>query len=142
MALDAIDAREILDATYMAWNCGDIDGLLARYTDDLVFSSNVGGADGKPLTIVGKSAFREFIQGIAEVAESTSIIRHFWFRDGIGRAKVDYCLRHKKSELSLAGSYRQVTSFLDGKIARAQQFHDAARMAAFWRLVASEEAAR
>lgn len=136
--LDAEAAYRIVEAVYMAWNRGDLEGLLDQYVDDLTFWSNVGGADGKPITIVGKPAFRTFITGIADESNSTSIMRHFWFRDGVARAKIDYCLQHKKTDATLSGSYRQLTFFRDGKIARVEQYHDAARTAAFWRLADDE----
>lgn len=140
MELDATSARELLDATYNAWSRGDVDAVLAQYTDDLTFWSNLGGADGEPITIVGKEAFAKFVRELADTLEGASAMDHFSFADGIARATIEHYIRHKKTRLAMTGSYRQVTMFRDGKIARVEQYHDAARTAAFWRLVERETA--
>lgn len=140
MEFDARAARELLDAAYNAWSRGDVASVLAQYADDMTFWSNVGGPSGEPTTIVGKAAFAEFVEHLAATLEGASAMDHFSFADGIGRANVEHYIRHKKTGLTMAGSYRQVTTFRDGKITRVEQYHDAARTAAFWRLVDRETA--
>ncbi len=138
--MDEHRARSLIDRAYLAWSRGDVEGVLAQYVDDLTFSSNVGGADGQPLVIVGKPAFRPFIQGMAESMDSASVLEHFRFANGIGHARVEYYVRDRRTKHALSGAFRQVTAFRNGKILRAEQFHDAALMATFWRLVAHETA--
>ena len=140
MSLNEFSAREILDAAHAAWSEGNVEGVLAQYVDDLIYWCNTGAPNGTALTIVGKAELRAFLQTIAEVAESVSVSDYFRYRDGLGRAKIDCYIRHKKSGLMLCGSYRQVVTFRDQKISRLEEYHDAARMAAFWRLIAGETA--
>jgi len=45
---------------------------------------------------------------------------------------------HKGTGHKLAGTFRQVVYYRNNQIAQLEEFHDAARMAAFWRLVAGE----
>jgi ketosteroid isomerase-like protein len=138
--MDEHRARNLIDSAYRAWSRGDVEGVLAQYVDDLTFWSNVSAADDQPLTIVGKPAFRLFVQSLAETMDSASVLEHFRYSDGIGHARVEYYVRHKGTKHALSGAYRQVTHYRDGRILRAEQYHDAARTAAFWRLIGNETA--
>jgi ketosteroid isomerase-like protein len=137
--LDAHMAREILDSTHNAWSRGDIEAVLAHYTDDMVYWCNAGSLDGVPYVIEGKQAHRTFMRSIMAVAESATATEHFQFEDGIGRAKVEAYIRHRRTGLTLSGSYRQIVTYRGRKIVRLDEYHDAAKMAAFWRMVTSEE---
>ena len=127
MILDEVRARDILDAAHAAWSRGDVEGVLSQYVDDLTYWSNTGAPDGGPLTIVGKMALRAFLESIG---------------DGLGRAKIECFIRHKQTGHTLVGSYRQVITFRGDKILRVDEYHDAAKMAAFWRLIAGETVER
>lgn len=137
--LDAQSARDVLDGAHAAWSNGDIERLLSYYADDLVYWCNAGSLEGAPYVLEGKPAYRTFLHSIVAVADSASVTEHFQFEDGIGRAKVECYIRHRRTGLVLSGSYRQVATFRGRKIARIEEFHDAAKMAAFWRLVTCEE---
>lgn len=137
--LDAQTAREILDSAHDAWCKGDIERILCHYVDDLTYWCNAGSLDGTPYVIEGKQAFRTFLTSIASVAESASVTEHFQFEDGVGRAKVEAYIRHKKTGHTLSGTFRQIVTYRGKKIAKLEEYHDAAKMAAFWRLVASDE---
>ncbi len=138
--LDESSAREILDKAHAAWSTGDIEGVLAQYVDDLTYWCNTGGPDGTPLTIAGKDALRTFMQSITRVAESISVSEYFRLQDCVGRANVECYIRHRSTGHKLVGSYRQVITYRGDKIARIEEYHDAARMAAFWRLIAGDPA--
>lgn len=138
--MDEHRARSLIDGAYLSWSRGDVEGVLSKYVDDLTFWSNVSGVDEQPLTIVGKPAFRLFVQSIAKAMDSASVLEHFRFCDGVGHARVEYYIRDRRTKHALCGAYRQVTVFRDGRILRAEQYHDAARTAAFWRLIANETA--
>ncbi len=127
-----------MDLAHAAWSTGDIEGVLAQYVDDLTYWCNTGGPDGTPMTIAGKDGLRDFMQSIAQVAESVSVSEYFRLQDGVGRANIECYIRHKSTGHKLVGSYRQVVTYRGDKIARLEEFHDAARMAAFWRLIAGD----
>ncbi len=137
MELNEYEAREILDSAHAAWSCGDIDGSLSFYVEDLTYVCNTGGADGGPLQINGRQALREMLLEINKVAEGISVTDYFRFRDGVARATVECFIRHRMTSHTLVGSYRQLVTYRDNKIARLEEFHDAARMITFWRMVSS-----
>ncbi len=115
--------------------------MLAHYADDLVYWCNAGSLDGIPYIIEGKQELRTFLRSILSVAESATATEHFQFEDGIGRAKVEAYIRHRRTGHVLSGSFRQIVTFRNRKIVRLEEYHDAAKMAAFWRMVTTDEAA-
>jgi ketosteroid isomerase-like protein len=139
MIFDEFSAHEVLDTALVAWSREDIEGVLSCFVDDLTYWCNTGAPHGSPLTISGKQAFGTFLQSM-QVAERVAVSEYFRLVDGVGRASIEYFVKHKRTGHALNGSYRQLISFRDGKIARLEEYHDAARMAAFWRLIAGEAA--
>ncbi|WP_295559407.1 nuclear transport factor 2 family protein [uncultured Hyphomicrobium sp.] len=139
--LDAELAREILDSAHNAWSRGDVEAMLAYYDDDVTYWCNAGSLDGIPYIIQGKQGLRTFLRSILAVAESATATEHFQFEDGIGRAKVEAYIRHRRTGHVLSGCYRQIVTYRGRKIVRLDEYHDAAKMAAFWRMVTCDEAA-
>lgn len=137
--LDAQIARDVVDGTHAAWSNGDIERLLSFYTDDLTYWCNAGSIEGTPYILHGKPAFRTFLHSIHAVAESGSVTEYFHFEDGVARTSVECYLLHRRTGLVLSGSFRQVMTFRGRRIVRLEDYHDAAKMAAFWRLVTCEE---
>lgn len=115
--------------------------MLAYYTDDVIYWCNAGSLDGIPYIIEGKPGMRTFLRSIISVAESATATEHFQFEDGIGRAHVEAYIRHRRTGHVLSGSFRQVVTYRGRKISRLEEYHDAAKMAAFWRMVTSDETA-
>lgn len=138
MILNAHTAREILDATHAAWSRGDVATMSSWFVDDMTYWSNTGSQDGSPLVIHGRAAHAAMLQSIASVAESVSVTEHFQFSHGIGRAQVECYIRHKQTGHVLSGTFRQIVTYRGDRILRLDEYHDAAKMAAFWRLVTSE----
>lgn len=131
-------AKAVLDAAHAAWSSADIERLLGWYAEDLTYICNTGGPNGEPLTILGREGMRAFLAPVIGVAESMSVVDSFHYADGVGRARVSTFIRHKKTGHTLSGSYRQLVTFGGDRICRLEEFHDAAKMAAFWRLVTNE----
>jgi ketosteroid isomerase-like protein len=140
MELDEHKARIILDLTHAAWSRGDVEGVLAHYVEDLTWFCNTGGPDGGPLTIIGKHGLRGMLQPIVDVAESVSVSEYFRFADGVGRAKIECYIRHKTTRHLMVGSYRQLITYRGDKIERMEEFHDGAKMIAFWEMISGEAA--
>jgi ketosteroid isomerase-like protein len=140
MQLDEHRARMILESSHAAWSRGDVEGVLRHYADDLSYHCNTGGPDGGPLVIEGKQSLRNFLRAIVDVAESVSVPEYFRYSDGIGRSKIECYIRHKTTHHSLVGSYRQLVTYRDNRIARTEEFHDAAKMIAFWKMISGEAA--
>jgi ketosteroid isomerase-like protein len=140
MQLDEHRARLIHEATLAAWSRGDIRGVASHFVEDLTYFCNTGGPDGGPLTIQGQKAYREMLGQIVDVAESVCAPEYFRFADGMGRAKVECYIRHKTTRHTLVGSYRQLITYRGDKIERLEEFHDANKMIAFWRMISGEAA--
>lgn len=128
-----------MEAAHDAWCKGEIERLLGHYVDDCTYWCNAGTLDGSPFIVEGKQPYRTFLRSIASVAESGSVIEHFQFEDGVGRAQVEAYIRHRRTGHVLSGTYRQIVTYRGRKIARCEEYHDAAKMAAFWRMVTSDE---
>jgi ketosteroid isomerase-like protein len=133
-------ARMILNVMHAAWSRGDIEGVLAHYVDDLTYFCNTGAPDGGPLLISGKQALRRMLQSIVGVAESVSVPEYFRFAEGTGRATIECYLRHKTTGHTLIGSYRQLITYRGDRIERLEEFHDAAKMMAFWQMITADAA--
>lgn len=140
MGLDEHRARMIVESAHAAWSRGDVDGAVRYCADGITYFCNTGGPDGGPLTIVGKEAYRQFLQQIVDVAESVSVPEYFRFEDGVGRTTIDCYIRHKTTRHTLVGSYRQLVTYDGPWIVRLEEFHDAAKMIAFWRMISGEAA--
>lgn len=131
-------ARDILDTCHNAWSRGEIERMLSHCTEDLYYWCNAG-FDGSPYILEGKPAYRTFLMSIVSVAESATATEHFQLEDGVGRAKVEAYIRHRRTGYVLSGTYRQIVTFRGRKIAKIEEYHDAAKMAAFWRLVTCDQ---
>lgn len=140
MDLDEHRARLIHEATLAAWSNGNLEGVTRHFVEDLTYFCNTGGPDGGPLTIVGQAAYRGMLQTILDVAESVCVSEYFRFAEGTGRAKIECYIRHKTTRHTLVGSYRQLITYQGDKIVRLEEFHDAAKMIAFWRMISGEAA--
>ncbi len=138
MILDELNARAALEAAHVALGSGNIASMLSHCDDDIIYWCNAGGLRAKPLRVVSKLALSDYLESVAWVAESISVVDRFQFRDGVGHAKVSGIVRHRRSGVTLFSSFRQVVTFRNRKIVRLDEYHDAARVVAFWRLVASE----
>ena len=135
MEINEPTARGILEAAHAAWNRRDIDAMLEWYHDDLTYFCNTGGSDGGALRLYGKADMRAFLSPVLNVADCISVPCSFTYQDGMGRAHIEVVLRHRKTGHTLQGTYRQLLFFRDFKISALEEFHDAARMKAFWAMV-------
>jgi ketosteroid isomerase-like protein len=138
MGMNSLKARLLVDAAHLAWSNRDPTGLLACYCDDVRYTCNTGPSPSEPFVAVGKRAMMDFLLPVLDIATSMSVVERFVFKNDVARATVACFLRHHATGHVLSGKYRQVISFSDGKIAQIDEFHDAARIAAFWKLVNAE----
>lgn len=135
-------ARTALSAAHAAWSCGDIEGMLRWYADDLVYVCNTENAHSKPFVAHGKAKFREFLVPVVQVADSLSVIEVFNFDEHsqTARARCSTVIRHRETGHNLAGTYRQIARFDADRVVHLEEFHDVARLSAFWRMVKGLEA--
>ncbi|MFT3730788.1 MAG: nuclear transport factor 2 family protein [Hyphomicrobium sp.] len=137
MTLDAATAHAIVEAAHAAWRNGDIEAVLDQYVDDLVAITNAG-PDWQPMIIEGKAAMRARYAPIMDIIDSRTTILSFDFDGSSARIRFGAFLRHRATGLEMKGTYREMCTFRGDKIARIEDFHDVAKIAAFWRLIEFE----
>jgi ketosteroid isomerase-like protein len=125
----------ILESAREAWNAGSIEGVLDKYVDDVVYITNTGGPNGESLTIRGKENLRRHFKAAVDVVDCQSRLEAVRYEGGLVRTRVSVDLCHRASGHSMTCSLRQILRFEGFRIAESRDFHDAAKLAAFWRLV-------
>ena len=138
MGMNSLKARLLVDAAHLAWSNRDIAGLLACYCDDVRYTCNTGPNPPEPFVAVGKQAMMDFLLPVLGIATSMSVVERFVFRNDAATATAACFVTHHATGHVLSGKYRQVIAFRDEKIAQIDEFLDAARFAAFWKLVIAE----
>lgn len=128
-------AKAILEAAQGAWAAGSVEGVLDKYVDDLAYVSNTGGPNGESLTINGKEALRKRFTLAMAAVDSRTKFEAFRYENGVARTRLSAVIRHRSTGHTLTCSLRQVLHFRGFRIERHEDFHDAAKMLAFWRLV-------
>lgn len=128
-------AKAILEDVHRAWSAGDIDATLRTFTDDIWFQRNAPDSESAPLIILGREMMEVFLRTINAKTTGMAVLKSFQFHAGIGRASVSYFLKDRDTGQTLSGTHRQIVMFRQMQISRMEQFHDAARLAAFFRLI-------
>lgn len=136
--LDEVMALHIVQSATDAWSNGDIERVLSHYTEDCAYWCNAERDTGAPFFLNGKPAFRSFLSTLHSTLESKAVIEHFQLVDGKARAQIAGYVRHRQTGHVLSGTYRNVISFSGNRIARLEEYVDAATWVTFWKLVTSE----
>lgn len=129
-------ARELIENLHAEWRLGNLDGLLAQYTHDMVHWCNAGGLSGGPIEIFGQASFRETLAAVLRTTRCNSHVLTFAYDGTRATVKAHYRLEHRQTGVVLEGTYRQVVYFARGLISRLEEYHDAGRLTAFWQLAA------
>mgnify|MGYP000037585997 CR=1 FL=1 len=134
MGLNIETVRAMLLASQAAWNSGSIEGVLEKYVDDLVYITNAGGPNGETLRIEGKDNLRRRLRASMDACESQARIDSVREDRGLIRTRLSAVIRHKASGHTINLSLRQILRLEGFRIAEQVEYHDAAKLAAFWRL--------
>ncbi|WP_157135444.1 MULTISPECIES: nuclear transport factor 2 family protein [unclassified Hyphomicrobium] len=127
--------RAILESAQEAWNSGSVEGVLDKYVEDIIYTTNTGGPKGESVTIQGKENVRHRYLTAMEQVESRSQIEYLRWDNGLVRTRLLVDMQHRETGVVLTTRLRQIIRFRGFLIAEIQDFHDAARLAAFWRFV-------
>lgn len=138
--MDRQQAEMIVNACHMAWSSRDLDRMLSLYSPNIVYTCNGEPNGPNPVRYVGREAMRGFLGPLLETAESVSVVEAFQFDGEKARVNVACYLRHYRTGIVLSGQFRQVVRFENGLVSQLEEFHDAAKLATFWKLVSSTEA--
>lgn len=133
-----LEPEEVLGHAHRAWSAGDIDALVSHFTADLEYEINAGTADGNPVQLRGREAFANFWRPRMEQISTRTTPGTLSMKGDVGRVQVGVWLRHLRTGFVLMGSYRQILSFRGGLICRIEEYHDAAKLNAFWAMIQVE----
>ena len=109
--------------------------MLNKYTDDIVYVTNSDGPNGEASTIRGKENLRIRFEKAMETFDITIKMESIRFGRGSVRVRSSLLYEHRETGHSLSCSLRQIVGFEGFRIAEVHDFHDEARMAAFWKLL-------
>jgi ketosteroid isomerase-like protein len=129
-------ALTLIETSHHEWRRANLDGLFAQYSDDMEFWCNVGDPSGGPVEMKGKEAFRETLAAVLRTTRCWSNILTFDYDENRARILAEYRMEHIASAVSLKGTYRQLVFYKGQKIKRLEEYHDAGRLNAFWKLTA------
>lgn len=127
--------KAILESAQESWNSGSVEGVLDKYSEDIIYTTNTGGPNGESVTIRGKENVRRRYLTTMELVESRSRIEYLRWDSGLVRTRLFVNMQHKETGVALTTRLRQIIRFRGFLIAEIQDFHDAAKLAAFWRFV-------
>ena len=138
MEIDEHRARMILEATHAAWSRGDVEGLLKYFVDDVTYCCNTGAARwrtarGHRQECVSADAAADRRRRRKRVGARILPVR----RRSRSR-RIECYIRHRTTRHVLVGSYRQLVTYRGDRIERLEEFHDAAKMIAFWQMISGE----
>lgn len=131
---------EVVHACLNNWAERDLDAVMSWLHDDIRFTLHAahgslplaGEANGKaelrPRLQFMLDAF-EFLAYIVDAARETETA-------GVVRTSILYYYRHKATGLYLDGRFRHVARVENGLIKEIDEYHDAAALEAFMKLVA------
>lgn len=128
---------EVVNGFNTAWAKGDIEKALTFIGENCIYELHVSG-DALPFG--GVTAGRENIAAVLrQIRRDFEYVLFRPFKltpDGdIVRFQVEFMYRHMKSGEVIDGRFRMVMKVEDGSIVRADEYHDRAKVEAFFRLV-------
>jgi ketosteroid isomerase-like protein len=129
-------ALALVETSHHEWCRGNLDGMFAQYSDDMEFWCNAGDPSGGPVEMKGKEAFRESLAAVLRTTRCWSNMLSFDYDEGRARILAEYRMEHIASAVTLRGTYRQIVFYKSRKIRRLEEYHDAGRLNAFWKLTA------
>ncbi len=131
------DPEAVVSGLYAAWSLQDIEAVLAYCSNDIVYAvhqhSGVSGLGGD---MTGKNAVRAYLKAVCEVWEFIDMMPgSFDVRGDEIHEYMRFHARHRPSGQELIGRKRHVWLVLDGRVARCDEYQDAASLDAFMRMV-------
>ncbi len=131
----------VIEALYASWAAKDLDAVLACFSDDIIFRMHLP-KEMAPFAgdSQGKAAIVPRLKMIIDEFDFLSY-RPTFIRD-VGEelhAQVRYRYRHKATGYEIEGTMRHIWRMNRDQIAELDEFHDSARVQAFFELLALAE---
>jgi ketosteroid isomerase-like protein len=128
-------ATAILESAVSAWDSGNIEGVLDKYVDDIIFTTNSGRPEGGSVTLRGKADVRQRLQAAMNIVDCQSLLQSIRSDKDLIRTRVAVEIRHRQTGHTMSCTLRQILRFRGFLIAEQQDFYDAAKIGAFWSLI-------
>lgn len=133
--------RDVATRALQRWGERDLDGTLELIAEDVVHVLNIDG---------NLAPFAKSVAGKAELRPKLqSMLDALWFEqfdivsvkalDTCARALITIRYRHRQTGEELATTFRMIMEVTDGLITLMEEYHDAAYVEAFLRLVSMEQ---
>lgn len=130
--------RQLYLDCFAAWTSRDLEGALSYLTEDVIHVLNVDGA-AVPFaaSVEGKPALREKLQLLLDTFEFGAIVNDSLRVEGLrGSGNYKFIYIHFASGERLTGRFRFVMERRGDQFCRIEEYHDAAYLEAFVRLIA------
>lgn len=138
--MDRHRAEVIINACHEAWSSRDLDRMLSYYSPHIIYTCNSEADSADPTRFEGRGALGQFLKSLLDLIESVSVVEGFQFSGDTARVTINCYMKHYGTGIVLSGQYRQVFRFENNSIVQLEEYHDAAKLATFWRLVMQTEA--
>lgn len=132
----------VFERAVSAWANGDIDAALKLMSDDVQHSVNVNG-ELVPFaaSVRGKAQMRDKLRLLLETFEiGAYVTQHSTVEGQCVRARMKMIFLHKASGEQLNRRFRFVIEVRDGLLTHIEEYHDAAYLEAFARMVGRVDA--
>lgn len=136
------DPNAVVRAIYQAWIRQDLDSVLEHFADDAAYTLHI---DDEAVPTGGRAIGQAHIRGRLE--RHLEIFEQLLYRPGplttdggTVRTRIEYWYRHRASAHDINGYFRHVWVISEGRVVSIDEYHDAAKFAAFMRLVAETPA--
>lgn len=135
--LTSEEVLSLVSACYAAWERRDIAGVIARFSDDGVYTIHVptdvfSFAGEHRGTAALKACLEEILSQFSFLAHAVDGI---FVNGDVARAQVVYYYRHTESGVQLDGRFRHVWRVGEGGIAQLDEYHDVALLRSFVEMV-------
>lgn len=132
--------RQVVKDFYKCWALGDIGAAARLLSETVVYVLHI---DAAVLAFGGQTCGKAAVtEVLARMREDFDFILYRPFpltvEEKAAHGQVEFIYRHRQSGQSLSGRCRLVWEVEDGLIVRWEEFHDAARIKSFMRLVRGE----
>lgn len=127
-------ARALIESAHYEWCRGNLDGMLAQFSDDMEFWCNVGDPSGGPIEFKDKNDFRQSLEPILRTTKSKSGLVSFRYDGEVAHVRASIRIESLVCGAKYVAAYRQIVRYKRLRIFRIEEYHDAGLLNAFWKL--------
>lgn len=127
-------ARALIESAHFEWSRGNLDGMLAQFSDDMEFWCNAGNPSGGSIEFKDKNKFRQSLEAVLRTTKSKSRLVSFRFDGEIAHVRASIRMESLVCGAKHVAQYRQIVRYKALRISRIEEYRDAGLLNAFWKL--------